>query len=722
MKLFKTSLISYLIIFSLIFTQVFPAFAQGLAEQTSQDSQTLEQSCDEDMWQYSPDNIDSIAYVSDEDEGFDETAEGDSDSNGEAAADTVEESEEQATDTAAAQLAADEGEAQAAELFEAEEEQEAAEDTMFEDVSHMSDEEFFGQWDMEREEWVVQGKLNYDYSPDLAEVERLVKNNSYSLAKDALLEYYRNRSNIPRAETNASIGWARNTLNMRDAYSFQETLITYTNITNTDEYQEYTVDLLTDVSSSVFLLSSITKTEDMVSIASRESEYSPKLVIVCEDGTSVTLDPVKDTYIRGYDDTEDYSKNIYGLSKELYVKDSWYQTESGEYKPYSSKTRRAYIGFDSDKFPGDIERMYLKFYAKIVPEEGVETTTETNHEIMVFSAYNKSWDEVKSANNEFDPMNWADYKIAHYSWNGLPGGFDWKRPDNVPSEFFNENSRFYGATSMARSSLMTSDRDYMRKSIEVTLDFIQDTNGDIMVAGVPSGRDIESANRCCEIPGLFAIWLDSDIFDSEAMTAILKWLWEEMTYLHNGAGILYQGATALPTSNNYAETNRGLWHVMGTEGVCTYFPEYADRDMWKEVANERLDVVGHVLVNDDGCYQEATFSYAISMITYFINIYRFMQDSGEVVPDWYVDRIGNFARYIMYVSFPNHTPPKYGEGAPGNTVATLKKYLNLEDDEEIEYVATDGADGVEPPTSADFQQLKWLPAVPAGPRTPPCCL
>ena len=583
---------------------------------------------------------------------------------------------------------------------------EESDTTDFTDVSHISDEEFFGKWDMETETWVIEGKLNYSYSPDLEEVERLVKFNSYPMAKQALLAYYKNRTSIPRAQFNSGVNWDRNVLNSRDAYSFDETYLSSVNVTNTGEYAEYTVDLNTS-NTSVFVLSSIVKTQDMVCIASRETEYSPTLEIITNDGMTRTLLPIRDTYIRGYDNRADYSNRIYGDSKELYVKDSWYQTDEGRYMPYSSKSRRTYIAFDANRIPGNIKRAYLKFYAKIVPEEGVIDTTETNHEIMVFRAYNKSWAEVEGEENSFAPMTWAGYRIGHYSWNGLPGGYDWVVPDNTHNEFIHDNTRWGGAGSMASTSLLTGNTDYMKKSMEVVLDFIKDTNGIIKDINLPAGRDISSANRCCEITGIFPAYIESEFFNAEAMTAILKWLWEEMTYLYNGAGYLYQGATSIPTANNYAETNRGLWHCKGMLGICTYFPEYADRDMWKELAEERLHRVTHVLINDDGCYQEATFAYASTMISYFLAIQRFLQDSGDGVPDWYSERLDKFVKYMMYNSYPNHRTPNFGEGGAPSTTSSLRRYFNNKYDPEIEYVITDGAEGTMPSqTSVTYEQLK----------------
>lgn len=592
-----------------------------------------------------------------------------------------------------------------AELFDGADE--AAENT-FTDVSDMSDEEFFGLWDPEKNEWDIEGKINYSYAPELAEVERLVKLNSYSMAKDALFAYYRNK-NMPDVDFFSSLSWGENHLYMRDTYAFEEPVITYTNITNTGEYREYNVDLLNIKTASVFLISSLTKTNDMVCIASRESGLSPSLVIQKKGGDTVTLYPTKDTYIRAYDDKEDYSNENYGDSEELYVKDSYYQLSNGTYKPYSSKTRRAYIAFDALAMPReeDIEHAYLKFYAKIVPEEGETETTETNHELAVFDACIESWDEKPEETNQFAPMTWSNYIISHYSWNGLPGGFDWQEPDHVAVEFINYNTRFYDVTSLAMAALEMNSDEYMEKAIDTTLDFIQDTNGRILTTGVPVSRDIESANRMGSMPAIFYTFLQSDMFNGEAMTAMLKWIWEDTTYLYKGAGILYQGATTLPTSNNYAQTNRAVWHCTGFEAICTYFPEFTDRDIWKPLADERLEAVSEVLVGEDGCYIESTFSYAGAMFIYYEKLNKILQDAGDELPDWFLEKMRNYARYMMYISYPDRKPPNFGEGIPSDTTSMLNDYLKNAEDEGIEYVVTNGEEGIAPEeTSVYYDGLR----------------
>ncbi|MBQ8525338.1 MAG: heparinase II/III family protein, partial [Clostridia bacterium] len=688
MKLIKPSLISYLLILSLILTSVMPAFAQEINEENNE---------------YNPEVYSEFPEIFD----FDI-----SDSYYETTLSLEEEEELLCTDERVAFFKnylenSNDTEIQPEDDAVLLAGSEAPE--IYRDVSHISDQEFFGEWDDVTETWKNVGRINYDYSPDLAEVEALVKTNSYAMAKDALLEYYQNRTSIPRADFDGNISWGSNILWMKDAFNYGESPLCITNITNaTEEYQEYNVDLMGISKQGTFVLSSITKTQDMVEIASRESGYSPSLLVVKADGTQVTLYPNKDTYIRGYDDAEDYKNEIYGDSDKLYVKDSYYQTDDGTYKPYSSKSRRTYIGFDQSKIPSDAVNMFLTFYAKIVPEEGVEQVTEDNFEMVIFNAYNQSWEEVQSENNTFKPMTWANYRQAHYSWNGLPGGYDFKFPDNFPSEGYYNSTRFYDVVSLAKSTLITgSNPEYVKKSLEIVLDFINDTNGQIEVAGVPANRDQEQKHRITNTPSLIATYIEADILSGEALSAILKWLWEEMTYVHNGAGLLYEGATTIAQANNYAETNRGFWMCEATLTACAYLPEYADHDMWKALADERLYKVTNIIINDDGCYQEPTFAYPMSVLSDYIDLWNELERTGHETPDWYKDKVTAFSKYILNIAYPNHKPPEYGEGTPGTNTGVLTSYLDLVDDDNIRYVVTDGSEGEAPDyTTAYFEQLK----------------
>ena len=68
---------------------------------------------------------------------------------------------------------------------------------LYGDPYHMSDEDFFGQWDPQAGFWRTHGVFDYDKHPGLSGVEGAVKrveNGDYEEAKRELLEYYRSIS------------------------------------------------------------------------------------------------------------------------------------------------------------------------------------------------------------------------------------------------------------------------------------------------------------------------------------------------------------------------------------------------------------------------------------------------------------------------------------------------------------------------------------------------
>src|ERR1019366_7485593 len=60
----------------------------------------------------------------------------------------------------------------------------------------ITDADFFGVWDAAASRWKTEGKIDYGYSPALAEVERCSRAGDYSQAKVALLDYMRHRENV----------------------------------------------------------------------------------------------------------------------------------------------------------------------------------------------------------------------------------------------------------------------------------------------------------------------------------------------------------------------------------------------------------------------------------------------------------------------------------------------------------------------------------------------
>lgn len=572
----------------------------------------------------------------------------------------------------------------------------------FTDTSGVGDDVFFGVWDSSSDSWTIPAQLDYAKHGGLGKVESAAKSGDYTKAKEELLRYYKQREGIVFPSTPQS-GSSANTnfWSLRDSMAFTDSYITDIDITSA-EFTEYEIDLGNNANSGRFLLSSLQKSSDMIEITSRESGKPAKLVIECTNGETVVIDAEKDTYIRA----GAYKTQNFGSESSLYIKDD-YTLSGGKYLPFSDNTRRSYVFFDNDKIPSSgIKSVKLVINARLIGESGEATEKSIN--LVVVNPYNKSWSESADSAG-LKAMTWANYKIAHYSWQGLPGGILWEKPDNVPSEFFNANTRFSQMSSLASLACSQTDKTmrdyYMHKSMELTLDFIEDTKGKIS-NGIPNKRDIESANRCQEFASLYGLYLGSGFMTPDANVAMLKWLYQEARYLYYGAGILYTGANAEVTENNYANTNRGTWHTMGFLACVGYFPEFKGNSSWENVLNARINKMVNVIIADDGCYLEPTFGYPGAVINFFNSMMKTWHNTGKTPDETVSSKIKLLARYLMYTGYPDGNPPRWGESF-GNARTTIKSISDYADDPEVVYYVTGGLDGTPPEKNyAKFDLLK----------------
>lgn len=577
-----------------------------------------------------------------------------------------------------------------------------------EDTSKMSDEDFFGVWSDQSERWTTVGKLNYDYSEELADVERYVKLGSYDMAKEALLSYYKNRTGIANSKDYSgypdelTISYIE-----RDMLFFTEAMIAPVTISASDDYRRYEVNLenmsggrvTIRLAQGAFMLQAADKSEDIVSILSKEGDpaRAPKLLIYLKNGKTMELPVLQDSYTRAYEPGADYSGKVYGDQPELLVKDSAYQQDNGLWQPFGANTRQAYMNFSSASLPSteDISVAKLVFYAKLIPEEGSSEVTAQSKEILVCDSANKAWRETPAVAGTTPVLSWNTIAHYSYSWNGLPGGIYWKdRPAGAASEFLNANTRFYELDAFMRKYMQSGDDKYVYEAMEMVNDFIRDAG-----AGTPAGREIEAANRAILLPPAYFHFIQSPYINADANAAMLKYLWEEATYLNSGAGYMFG-------------VNRALWHDTGFCTILTYFPEFADSTVWRQTWEERIEQTLDALIADDGCYSEPTYGYPNSVVDWLLGIVQCFKDTGEEPPQALYDKAILLTRYLMYSSYPNGTPPNWGEGGPAATQTLAKKIGELLGEEELLYWGTRGSDnedGKEPEALAmRFPYLKLV--------------
>ena len=573
-----------------------------------------------------------------------------------------------------------------------------------EDTSQMSDEAFFGVWNDTHEIWTTVGKLNYAYSEELAEVERYVKLGSYDMAKEELLLYYQNRTNITTSKDYSGFPDERAIFYIRqNMLVFDEELIAPVTIFASDDYRRYEVDLenLLDgvtlqFAQGAFLLQAADKSEDIVSIVSKEGdpERAPRMLFYLKNGRTLELPVIKDSYIRAYDPNETYRDNNYGTETELLIKDSAYLPDSGIWQPFDSKTRRAYMNFRTAGIPRKSEVLVAKliFYAKLIPEEGSTGLTANSKDILICDSANKAWRETSAEQGSTPVLTWRGISHYSFSWNGLPGGIYWKTsPEGAASEFLNYNTRFYAVDDLMRKYMRSGDESYVYDAMASVNDYISDAG-----ARIPAGRELEPANRAIVLPPAYLHFIQSSFINPDANIAMLKYLWEEATFLNEG--FVY-----------YFGINRALWHDTGFFSIISYFPEFADSEKWWETWDERIDLTLESLIFDDGCYSEPTYGYPNAVVDWLLDIGRCFKDAGMEPPQILYDKALLLTRYLMYSSYPNGESPYWGEGGTSPSRELSKKIGELFDDESLIYWGTDGDEGVEPQSdSMKFTSLKLV--------------
>ena len=526
-------------------------------------------------------------------------------------------------------------------------------------------------------------------------VQSAVNAGNYTLAREELLNYYTTKFASMEPTYSTTKDSAMVALAPLNAFSFSEGLLTHADITSTD-YKQYLINLGTN-KKGVYVLSMLNKTEGEILIPSREaSSMVPQLVITCSDGTTKTLNATADTYVRA----GSYASKNYGTSTTLYIHDD-YSGTSGNYLPYGDNSKRIYIKFDASAIPSNASNIKLSVYAK-------KTGSESSLRLSVFTAYSTTWTETG--------LTWSwlvnNNSIGHYSWNGISGGFDWKKPAGTPSEWLNYNTRFSEITSLVQAAVAAGKgsstyNSYMTHAKNLTLDFITDAG-----AGTPASRDLEPANRLLEFPYIYKHLLDSGKITADDNVKLLAWVYDEANHLNSKSVIFSSSNAAL---SDMAYTNHGFWHITGFYQALSFFPEFTKASTWRTNYNARQPIVVNALFASDGSYNEVSFGYPIKVIGWGIDQLSSMRVTGDTsaAATKFRTQLIKLARYMVDCSMPNGTPPYWGQGAPSATKTIVNKLLaalgtSYDSNEDVQMLRyyVNSSTGIEPPHASYYPDIK----------------
>lgn len=527
-------------------------------------------------------------------------------------------------------------------------------------VPPYSDEAFFGVWDSAGQRWSVVPQVNYDYAAGLSPVATAAKAGDYGAASAALLNYYRLRPDR-----------AKHTYGTNGEYPPERLPLIADNIWTLGSGELYRADMTFSTSTSTatadvtaslattsgakgigFMLMARRKSASVVGLASRHATSgTPTLTIATSAGTWA-LEAAQSTYIAADSPTASH-----GGEQTIVVADSGPGA-------FSAQTRKGFLYFDLSKVSGELTKAALSL-------TGSATLPDTK--VMVYEN-KETFDETT--------RTWANTVQNTLSWQGDPGGFDWKRPAQTDKEFYYQLPRFYFAGPMADAYAATGDESLVVALLRHARDFDTDANSyDPEWGGGKYPRDLDASWRLRNLAYAYEIIRKSPSLDPEGNTALLKLLTRGATYLST--------VSYIPTPN----------HIVTVKGAVLFaggiLPEFAGSAGWRANAQSSLAKVIADNVYDDGGYVESSAGYGMGVASSFVEVARFCKANGytfEAGP-----LVNKMAWFLADQTYPNCYSTSYGDG--GGYVSERNRLTDLANefnDQKLLYLATLGSQGRKP--------------------------
>lgn len=537
------------------------------------------------------------------------------------------------------------------------------------DPQRITDEEFFGVWDSENNTWVGEKPiLRYNDFPLLSKVEEIVKNTSsgdYSAAKDELLKYYRDYRDIPRMQSQTTLGDGLTS----DARAAINDIIGTSSIENEfevdDQWAWRKVDV--SVSTGAYMIWALDKIGSDTIMYSKENgiDTTPYLDIQTSQ-TSYRVYASQDTYIRA---GINRYKN-YGSDTILRIR------EDG--MPLSDFTKRAYVYFDLEQYDlTGLKSATLNIYAK----------TEQAGKTVRLSAVS----DTKFVESE---LNWNTNTIAMFNYQDTMFGrndiFDWTEQPNAMSEWINGLVRMGAVASLGAEYERSGNELYAQMAVNKMLSFYH-------YRQQYATRILDSTWRTNYIVQPFFSILDSKTMTPEVLTALIKF----MSYTSELAII------PDPELNN-----RGTVLMNAAFTLGAYFPEVVCDNYWELVNEKAKELYSTIIFPNRGGYIEATTGgYPQMVLKNILNVIKLTEDvRGEAVDPYWYQQANDLGAYLINVSFPNGDCVPYGDNSVTNHKSVIASIAEYTGDEHLRYFATSGKSGTPKysPSALSEQSKVWM--------------
>ena len=264
-----------------------------------------------------------------------------------------------------------------------------------------------------------------------------------------------------------------------------------------------------------------------------------------------------------------------------------------------------------------------------------------------------------------------------YSWQGDPGGFDWRLPTGADKEYWYQLARFFFAGPLATAYQKTTDEKYADALIGTMTDFIADADGYGNAGSYP--RSLDTARRLDNWTAAYEILRTSPSLDAEENVKILKTMYR--------SGLHLQGN--VHDSPNWMQTQKiSLLHA------AVYLPEFTAAAGWRGNAADFLAGQLNDSTYADGGYREATSGYARGYVSQYVDLVEFMKKHGIAFTA--TEKLRKLGHFLMDQTLPNGYTANYGDSGSDDQRSVLRGLGQLLGDQELIYVGTSGKAGTKP--------------------------
>lgn len=548
-------------------------------------------------------------------------------------------------------------------------------DEKFTDPKFMSDEDFFGRFS--NGEWVTESKL--DYGQDgLAAVKEYAQSGDYENAKNALLEYFRQRPTPFYRDKN--LGKVRNAqwadFVLDDFYHMGHSEYFKGDFyMNTDE-KDYSAELPASeikrgmVSFGIRARYNEASSAEFYSKDCGNPALAPRMRVTA-DGEVREYTAVKDTYVRH----GDYSNTPYGSEEKVIVK------TFGDF--LGNDTYQSVVTFDfSDISPeASITKAELVLHGAVYPESAGEKR------LVIVKEGNTTYDEASASRYTFPGMI--------YSFNGLPEKNTWQKVTGQEGEYFWQAARFLAWQTIALEYDCTKNEDYVYKAMAIAEDYLKDNGGRKFVGtayqesadGLRGGfpRTLDAAIKNTSFECTLDYFKNSRYFTADLLTAMLKNIWDTAHYL-----------TVYHSPND----NWRQHEFVSLLNTTLYIPEFKDAksgEQWQKLASDTLGDILFLNTMEDGSYVESTTAYSVAALSDFSGFKSDMINMGADVSAEYDERLLKNAYYNGMLYFPDGSGLGYGDSSRiGVNYGTYKSVCDWYNAEDLRYITTLGAQGTKP--------------------------